>query len=133
MSTKASTNDDHPRLMHVCQQTLLHATTAKKQRKTMADPNNDTNAVIPVPPPPPRLRPLVGVGVVVVRPTDNKIYVGVRKGSHGATKWALPGGHLEWGESWADCAAREGAMKTTENAGHTQKPLYLSYRFLDSH
>jgi ADP-ribose pyrophosphatase YjhB (NUDIX family) len=54
-------------------------------------------------------RPLIGVGVVVVRPEDGKIYVGVRKGSHGATKLALPGGHLEFGEAWAVCAAREGS------------------------
>lgn len=57
----------------------------------------------------------VGVGVIVV--VDNidgdgdeqtaRIYVGVRKGSHGAGSLALPGGHLEMYESWEACAKRE--------------------------
>lgn len=38
--------------------------------------------------------------------------VGVRKGAHGAGKYALPGGHLELGESWADCLVREVAEET---------------------
>ena len=51
-------------------------------------------------------RPLVGVGVFIVR-TDGKILLGKRKGSHSAGTWCTPGGHLEWGESLEMCAERE--------------------------
>jgi 8-oxo-dGTP diphosphatase len=49
--------------------------------------------------------PLVGIGVIVVR--EGKVLLGRRLGSHGAGTWALPGGHLEFGESVEDCARRE--------------------------
>ena len=50
----------------------------------------------------------VGVGVLVKDPTDpNRIFCGIRKGSHGAGLLALPGGHQEMYESWEDCAKRE--------------------------
>jgi 8-oxo-dGTP diphosphatase len=50
-------------------------------------------------------RPQVGIAVVVVK--DNQILIGKRKYSHGDGTWAFPGGHLEYGESIEDCAARE--------------------------
>lgn len=48
---------------------------------------------------------LVGVGAIVLR--DGLVLLGQRLGSHGVGTWALPGGHLEFGESVEDCAARE--------------------------
>ncbi|HEX8946922.1 MAG TPA: NUDIX hydrolase [Candidatus Paceibacterota bacterium] len=50
-------------------------------------------------------QPKVGVGVAIVR--DGKLLLGKRKGSHGAGEWSFPGGHLEYGESWEVCGARE--------------------------
>lgn len=50
-------------------------------------------------------RPAVGVGVFVWR--DGKFLMGQRDGSHGAKSWSVPGGWLEFGESFEDCAVRE--------------------------
>ena len=56
-------------------------------------------------------RPKVGIGVIIMR--DNKVLVGKRIGAHGENTYAFPGGHLEFGESWEECAKRE----TIEEAG----------------
>jgi 8-oxo-dGTP diphosphatase len=50
-------------------------------------------------------RPKVGVGVMIWK--DGKILLGKRKGSHGDGEFSFPGGHLEYMESFADCARRE--------------------------
>lgn len=50
-------------------------------------------------------RPKVGLAVIVVR--EQKILLGRRINAHGEGTWCFPGGHLEWNESWEECARRE--------------------------
>jgi 8-oxo-dGTP diphosphatase len=49
--------------------------------------------------------PRIGVAAIIER--KGKVLLIKRKGAHGAGSWAVPGGHLEFGESPEDCAVRE--------------------------
>jgi 8-oxo-dGTP diphosphatase len=60
-------------------------------------------------------RPFVGVGVFVRR--NGKILLGKRRGSHGEGMWALPGGHLEFGEELDVCVRREVLEETNLTVG----------------
>ena len=57
-----------------------------------------------------KLRPHVGIGVVVVK--EGKVLLGKRINAHGAGTWAFPGGHLEHKETIAECALRELSEET---------------------
>jgi len=52
----------------------------------------------------------VGLGVLIIK--DGKVPLGIRKGSHAEKTWSLPGGHLEFGESFEECAIREAKEET---------------------
>lgn len=47
----------------------------------------------------------VGIGVFVFK--DGKFLMQQRQGAHGSGSWSVPGGHLEYGESFEDTAHRE--------------------------
>ena len=55
-------------------------------------------------------RPKVGIGVLIFN--DDNILLGLRIGNHGANTWSPPGGYLEYGESFEECAAREVSEET---------------------
>jgi 8-oxo-dGTP diphosphatase len=50
---------------------------------------------------------IVRVGVAVIVQREDKVLMGLRKGSHGKGDWAFPGGHLEVGEKVTEAASRE--------------------------
>lgn len=67
------------------------------------------------------LQTKVGIGVAVFK--NGKILLGKRKGSHGQGEYASPGGHLDFGESFEECARRE----CLEEAGISIKNLQFMF------
>lgn len=51
-------------------------------------------------------RPNIGIGVLVLN-EEKEVLMQKRKNSHGDGTWCFPGGHLEYYESFNDCARRE--------------------------
>ena len=47
----------------------------------------------------------VGVGVFIFK--DGKFLMQQRQGAHGAGSWSVPGGHLEFNETFEETATRE--------------------------
>ncbi|UWZ57655.1 NUDIX domain-containing protein [Dactylosporangium aurantiacum] len=60
----------------------------------------------------------VGIGVFVCR--GGRFLMGRRRGAHGAGTWSVPGGHLEFGESFEDTAVREVAEETGVQIGNVR-------------
>jgi len=51
------------------------------------------------------LRPKVGVGILILK--DGKVLLGKRKNSFGEGEYSFTGGHVEYMESFEECAIRE--------------------------
>jgi len=86
-----------------------HADAFKQFEKVLLNKTSPIQMVMPegtiIPPLTAKEKPQVGVGVFIVK--NNQVLLGKRKGSHGEGTWAIPGGHLEYGEGVEGCAERE--------------------------
>lgn len=65
-----------------------------------------------------------GVGVVVEN-EQGQILMKKRKDSHGKNEWALPGGKIDFGETFEECALRE-LKEETNLEGQATKVISLS-------
>jgi 8-oxo-dGTP diphosphatase len=75
--------------------------------------------------------PKTGVTVLVMK--DKKILLGKRLGSHGAGNFAFPGGKLEWGETFEQCARREVREETGIEIANIRFLRLLNFRFYGKH
>lgn len=80
-----------------------------------SDNNNEHRRRFTMAPEAPKVR--VGVGAFILKspkedPENPRFLIGKRKNAHGAGTWALPGGHLEFGETPEECAIRESQEET---------------------
>lgn len=66
-------------------------------------------------------KPMVGIGVMIFK--GGKILFAKRKGSHGEGEFSFPGGHLEYMESFEECACRE----TKEECGINIKNIKFQF------
>lgn len=73
--------------------------------------------------------PRVGIGVFVFK--NGKFLVGKRHGSHGDGSWSVPGGHLEFGETPEQTAAREVAEETGLEIGNIRFGAFTNDVFPD--
>jgi len=48
----------------------------------------------------------IGLSVILIN-KYNQVLIGKRKGSHGEGMFSIPGGHLEYMETYAECCKRE--------------------------
>lgn len=67
--------------------------------------------------------PTVRVSDIIINEVDEILLVKHRK--QGREYWVLPGGHLEYGETFAECAVRE-LQEETSLKGEFQKLVFLS-------
>ncbi|TGO08544.1 hypothetical protein BTUL_0203g00050 [Botrytis tulipae] len=77
--------------------------------------------------------PLVGLGVFIIHPThplstrENPMYLlGERINSTAANTWGLPGGHLEFGETFEEGASREVLEETGNLIMKEEKRHFVS-------
>jgi len=68
----------------------------------------------------------VGIGVLVCDVESGEFLVGLRKGSHGEGQWSLPGGWLERGEGFVECALRELEEETNLSPRDVSKAKILN-------
>ena len=76
--------------------------------------------------------PRIGIGVMIQN-NEKRILLGHRQGSHGEDTWCFPGGHLEFGETLFECAAREVKEETgLEISEFELVAVYDEFEFIDS-
>ena len=73
------------------------------------------------------MRPLVGIAIIAVSPgiASERVLVSERLSGHGKGSFQLPGGHLEFGESFEECARRE-LLEETNLRCSSLKLIYVT-------